>query len=334
MGGGVRAEEGWACRGELRAGGPRDATDWRRAAGEVEEAVSGKRRADPARDAETGAEGEADYEIPAERLPPGFVDTLEAPPKRPAVAVAAATVVVMREGDDGPEVLLLRRNRATGFVPGAYVFPGGRVDRADGDEKLARRWDSLTAAGATARLGLAADADPPAIAYYAAAIREAAEETGLWPGVRVGGEVTDEDLRDARENLMRGVSFSRVLEELDARLHGPAIEYIAHWVTPVVEPRRYDTRFFAARVPRRARAIHDEREMTDSVWLTPPAALARHRCGHLPMIFPTIRTLEDLCGFATVETLLAHYRNRPVRRVRPAIVRTPTGVALRVGRNA
>ena len=162
MGGGVRAEEGWACRGELRAGGPRDATDWRRAAGEVEEAVSGKRRADPARDAETGAEGEADYEIPAERLPPGFVDTLEAPPKRPAVAEAAATVVVMREGDDGPEVLLLRRNRATGFVPGAYVFPGGRVDRADGDEKLARRWDSLTAAGATARLGLAADADPPA----------------------------------------------------------------------------------------------------------------------------------------------------------------------------
>ena len=290
-----------------------------------------------ARGAEGSDEGPPDYEIPAERLPPGFVETLEAPPEKPTVAVAAATVVLMRDGGDGPEVLLLRRNRRTGFVPGAYVFPGGRVDRADGDEELARRWDSLTPAGAGARLGLPADADPPAIAYYAAAIREAAEETGLWPGVELSRQVTDGDLRDAREDLMRGASFVRVLRGLGARLNGPAVEYIAHWVTPVVEPRRYDTRFFAARVPRRSRALHDEREMTDSLWLTPAAALARHRRGRLPMIFPTIRTLEDLSripagksGFASVDALLAHYRNRAVKRVRPAIVRTATGVALRV----
>ena len=288
-----------------------------------------------------GTEGEGgdppDYEIPEERLPEGFVDTVMDVPRVPAVPKPSATVVVLREGTSGPEVLLLRRNRATGFVPGAWVFPGGRVDVADGEAALADRWLGLTPEGAAGRLGLGMDADPPAIAYYGAAVREVFEETGLLAGSDRMGDGTGDggggaDLGAAREALLgRGVPFSRVLTELSARLDGAAIEYIAHWVTPVAEPRRYDTRFFAARVPSGATAVHDEREMTGAVWLTPRAALARHREGRLPMIFPTIRTLEDLCGFATVEDLLAHYRGRAIPRVQPEIVRTATGVALRVG---
>ncbi len=277
--------------------------------------------------------GAPPYEIPEERLPPGFVETLAHAPATPAVPIPSATVVVMREGRAGaPEVLLLRRNRATGFVPGAYVFPGGRVDAADGQDALVRRWDGLTREGATARLGLAPDADPPAIAYYGAALREAVEETGLLAGVVAAkGPPGDDAVGAAREALLGGgASFAAVLQGLDARLDGGAVEYIAHWVTPSVEPRRYDTRFFAARVPRGSRAVHDAREMTDSVWLTPGAALDRHRRGALPMIFPTIRTLEDLRDFATVEALLAHYRARTIARVQPTIVRTATGVALSV----
>ena len=272
------------------------------------------------------------YEIPKERLPPGFMETLENAPASSAVPHPSATVVVMREGGGGPEVLLLRRNRATGFVPGAYVFPGGRVDAADGQDALVRCWDGLTPEGATARLGLAPDANPPAIAYYGAALREAVEETGLLPGVvAANGPPGDEAVGEAREVLLEGgASFADVLKELGARLDGAAIEYIAHWVTPSVEPRRYDTRFFAARVPRGSRAVYDRREMTDAVWLTPGAALERHRRGRLPMIFPTIRTLEDLRDFVTVEDLLAHYRTRAVTRVQPTIVRTATGVSLRV----
>lgn len=254
-----------------------------------------------------------DYEIPAERLPEGFVETLETVPAVPAVPRPAATVVLLREGRGGPEVLLLRRNRATGFVPGAWVFPGGRVDAADGADALAGRWDGLTRERAAVRLGLGAGAEPPAIAYYGAAVREAVEETGLWPGVVEGGGggASEAAATRAREALLgRGEAFAEVLQELNARLDGTAVEYIAHWVTPLVESRRYDTRFFAARVPPGATATHDEREMTGTVWLTPRAALVRHRGGDLPMIFPTIRTLEDLCGFATVGELLAHYRGR------------------------
>ena len=261
------------------------------------------------------------------------METVGTVPEVVAVARPAATVVLMREGAGGAEVLLLRRNRATGFVPGAWVFPGGRVDAADGEDALADCWDGLTREGAAGRLGLGADERPEAIAYYGAAVREAVEETGVWPGVVAGGGggLSEGPVTRAREALLGGgVPFSQVLKALDARLDGAAVEYIAHWVTPVVEPRRYDTRFFAARVPPGASAVHDEREMTGAVWLTPGAALARHRRGQLPMIFPTIRTLEDLCDFATVEDLLAYYRGRAIPRVQPEIVRTATGVSLRV----
>ena len=299
---------------------------------------------------DAGDEGnsKSDYQIPAERLPEGFIETVGTVPEMPAVARPAATVVLVREGADGPEVLLLRRNRATGFVPGAWVFPGGRVDAADGEDALVERWDGLTREGAAGRLGLGERADPPAIAYYGAAVREAVEETGLWPGVVVcaGGSVagravggpegtghglSPREVSRAREALLGGgLPFAQVLKAVGARLDGSAVEYIAHWVTPLVEPRRYDTRFFAARVPPGAEAVYDEREMTGAVWLTPGAALARHRRGRLPMIFPTIRTLEDLCDFATVENLLAYYRGRAIPRVQPEIVRTATGVSLRV----
>lgn len=279
-----------------------------------------------------GDDGPAPYDIPEERLPPGFIETLAHVPATPAVPHASATVVLMREGEGGPEVLLLRRNRATGFVPGAYVFPGGRVDAADGEDALAERWDGLTREDAAGRLGIAPDADPPAIAYYGAALREAVEETGLLAGVVAGkGPPGDDVVRDAREALLGGgASFAAVLQRLGARLDGSGVEYIAHWVTPEVEPRRYDTRFFAARVPAGSKAVYDEREMTDAVWLTPRAALERHRRGRLPMIFPTIRTLEDLCDFGSVDELLAHYRACTIARVQPEIVRTATGVRLRV----
>ena len=275
-----------------------------------------------------------DYAIPEERLPEGYLETLRDPPAAPVTPRPAATVVLLREGAGGPEVLLLRRNRATGFVPGAYVFPGGRVDAADGDEALIARWDGLTAEAASARLGMSGNADPPAIAYYGAALREAVEETGLLAGVAGDFRCSLDAgaVARGREALLEGhATFAAALSALGARLDGSAVEYVAHWVTPEIEPRRYDTRFFAVRVPAGSRALHDAREMTDSVWLTPRAALDRHRRGQLPMIFPTIRTLEELAGFPTVDELLTHYRGRTIARVEPEIVRTDGGVVGRVG---
>lgn len=124
--------------------------------------------------------------------------------------------------------------------------------------------------------------------------------------------------------------FLGLLDEGSLRLDGTAVEYIAHWVTPEIEPRRYDTRFFAAKVDPEARVSIDEREMTSAVWLTPGTALDRYEAGELPMVFPTIRTLEDLAAFGSVDSVLEHYADRNIPMILPELVKTPTGVGLRI----
>lgn len=270
-------------------------------------------------------------EIPDELLPPGFLGTLENPPAQPVPTRPAATVVLLRETRNGSEVLLLRRARSSGFVPGAWVFPGGRVDSEDADSRLLQRTEGLDAPEAARRLGLA-EGTPPAIAYYMASVREAFEETGLWPGEE-GPDPASPEVAEAREGLLSGtVGFPEVLERLDLRIPGRALEYIAHWITPVVEPRRYDTRFFAAVVPDGMDARIDAREMTGALWLSPEEALRRNLAGELPMVFPTLHTLRALEGGHPPEILLDRFRNRPVPAILPRLLRTPGGVSLRIPR--
>jgi 8-oxo-dGTP pyrophosphatase MutT (NUDIX family) len=274
----------------------------------------------------------SEYQIPAERLPEGFRDTLGDPPDEPVRPRPAATVILLRESATAPEILLLKRNRSTGFVPGAYVFPGGRVDEADNSPACSERWSNLSREEADQRLELGPDAPVSGIAFYTAALREAFEETGLLlTQPFASAQASGSPFASGREALLedRG-SWSRFLEDHDLCMDGNRVEYVAHWVTPVVEPRRYDTRFFAAVVPEDARARIDPREMVDAVWLTAADALDRHRAGGLPMIFPTIRTLEDLSDFSSAGSLLAHYRETRIPVIMPEIVRTEAGVALRI----
>ena len=270
---------------------------------------------------------------PFDRLPERFAEGLRSPSDQPVEPRPAATIVLLRDSDVGVEVLLLRRNRSAGFVPGAYVFPGGRVDGSDATEELLTFVDGLTAKEAANRLELV-DGDPPAIAYYLASVREAFEETGILVGKNTsGGEpataAEDEQVEVTRDDLMEGrMSFAQVLGKLDCRIDGASVEYLAHWITPKPEPRRYDTRFFAAKVREGATPIVDAREMTDAVWITPVAALARCDEGTLPMIFPTIKTLEQLRDYGTTDEMLASLAGRSVRTIMPTLVITESGVRL------
>lgn len=273
-----------------------------------------------------------EYHIPSGRLPEGFRDTVGTPTGEPVRPRPAATVILLREAASAPEILLLKRNRSTGFVPGAYVFPGGRVDHADGSEAASARWTELSVEEAGRRLGIGPGGPVTALAFYTAAVREAFEETGLLltrPFASV--DSPESPFSAGRDALLedRG-SWPGFLENHELRMDGRRLEYVAHWVTPVVEPRRYDTRFFAAVVPEGSEARIDPREMVDAVWLRASDALDRHEAGDLPMIFPTIRTLEDLAHFTSTEALLAHYRETSIPMVMPEIVQTETGVALRI----
>lgn len=274
--------------------------------------------------------------IPFDRLPPGFAETLDRPPTDPAVPRPAATVVLLRDAAAGPEVLLLRRVRSSGFVPGAYVFPGGRVDADDASPELEARLAGLDGPTAAARMALDVDAVPPALAYVLASLREAFEETGLLLARRRDGTPPPSAARDtrmaaARDRLLADEdAFASILAELDLHLDGAAVAYIAHWITPVVEPRRYDTRFFAAAVEGDSEVAANAAEMSDAVWLTPGAALARHREGGLPMVFPTVHTLEALSGFTSARAILGHARSRPVPPILPRLVKTDRGVGLEI----
>lgn len=278
--------------------------------------------------------GRDDFIIPFENLPDGFAQSIEAPPTVPVTPRPAATIVLLRDGAEGMEVLLMRRSRKAGFVPGAYVFPGGRVDATDALPPVVSLLDDIDPE--TARHRLAHDGDPPAIAYYLAALREAFEETGILVALRADGSAPptaaeDPSVDEIRDALMGDrIGFDEAISGLGCRIAGGAIEYIAHWITPEPEPRRYDTRFFAAKVPRGATPIIDPREMTDALWLTPTDALLGLDRGDLPMVFPTIKTIEALSRYDTADEALAGYGAAPVRTILPTLVITPTGVGLEI----
>ena len=276
-----------------------------------------------------------DFVIPFDRLPAKFADRIEDPPAEPVTPRPAATIVLLRDAPDGMEVLLMRRSRSSGFVPGAYVFPGGSVDGSYAAPPAMDILDGLTAEEAAQRLDLI-DAEPPAIAYYLAALREAFEETGILVGLRSDGSAPPTAAEDPTVDAIRNdvmedrITFAGAVSRMHCRIAGDAVEYLAHWITPTPEPRRYDTRFFAARVREGATPVVDPREMAGALWSTPTRALDRVDDGSLPMIFPTIRTLQKLAPFASVGDALDVIRRERVRSIMPTLVITPKGVGMRL----
>lgn len=236
----------------------------------------------------------------------------------------AATLALLRQGEAGLEILLLKRSKSTGFIPGAYVFPGGRVDREDGADDVMRRFGGLEPEVLEGRLGASKPYQPPAMAFLVAAIRETFEETGVLIGKR------DSTAYGAlRKDLMAGrKTFSDVLTEVDHPIRAGEIEYIGHWITPEPEARRYDTRFFAVEVPANTSVEIDNREMAKALWLSPGEALERNQAGTLPLVFPTLVTLRELAGFGYPGEALAAYRERPIPRCLPTLTETPEGVRI------
>jgi hypothetical protein len=139
----------------------------------------------------------------------------------------------------------------------------------------------------------------------------------------------DPVLVQARRALLEDrVTLYDVLRASSLRLDLSALVYFAHWITPVVEPRRFETRFFLAPLPPGQQAAHDPCEMDDAAWLTPATALARFHEGSLPMVFPTVHSLELIDGFADVAALLDAFRGCEVRTVLPRLGHSAEGVEL------
>jgi 8-oxo-dGTP pyrophosphatase MutT (NUDIX family) len=227
------------------------------------------------------------------------------------VPSAAATVVLLRDGRDGLEAYLQLRPLGMGFAGGLWVFPGGRVDAGDRDPGVDARWAGPPAAAWGERLGLPV---AEARGHVVAACRETLEEAGLLlasPAPPAG------ELAAARRELLAGsVGFGELLARLGVWLDTGRLRYWAWWVTPEIEPRRYDTRFFVAGLPDDAVVTAHLAEVERERWLPPGEAAADQ---DLPMLPPTRYTLRDLAEHGTVEAALAAGTGRRVERILPVL---------------
>ena len=239
----------------------------------------------------------------------------------PAPTRDASTIALIRDGSGGLEVYLLRRVASMAFAPRMHVFPGGRVDPADAAAHTGwfgaapEEWaDALSADAALAR-GL-----------VCAAVRETFEESGVLLAGAGAAEVADvsgpEWEADRLALIERRESLSGLLTRRGLALRADLLRPWAHWITPEIEPRRYDTRFFVAGLPA-AQATRDVGGESDAtMWLTPGTAIELHEAGELDMLPPTISTLRELASFATVEDVLAAADARDIAPVLPRVVLT------------
>jgi 8-oxo-dGTP pyrophosphatase MutT (NUDIX family) len=222
----------------------------------------------------------------------------------PAAPRDAATVMLLRSSDNGVEVYMLRRQASMAFAPGAYVFPGGSVDARDADEQVA--WTGPDAA----EWGRVFDA-PPALAraLVCAAVRETFEESGVLlageSADSVVADTTSDDWEADRNALLdRSVSLAELLARRNLVLRADLLRPWSRWITPVIEPRRFDTRFFAAALPAGQRARDVGGEASEVAWVAPEKALQAGERGEIRLFPPTAVTLSELAACGNLETAL------------------------------
>ncbi|WP_433352230.1 NUDIX hydrolase [Microtetraspora malaysiensis] len=226
----------------------------------------------------------------------------------------AATVVVLR--DSPLEVYLLRRKATMAFAAGAYVFPGGSVDPRDADHAVAwagpspREWGAVFGADERTARGL-----------VCAAVRETFEESGVLlagpSATTIVADTTGDDWEADRVALIaHELSFAEFLDRRGLVLRSDLLRPWAHWITPEIETRRFDTRFFVAALPpgQRTRDVGGEADMV--AWMPPAAALDRAAAGEIMLMPPTFTTLTELSAFEAVDDVLR--ADRVITTVQPS----------------
>jgi 8-oxo-dGTP pyrophosphatase MutT (NUDIX family) len=236
----------------------------------------------------------------------------------PAVAAVAATVVLVRDGPQGLETLMVVRHHEIDFARGAAVFPGGKISASDSDPRIAGRADGGPVLG------------EQQFALRVAAVRETFEESGLLLA-RHAGAMIDGTQRAALHQRWQarvatgGNAFVDMVCEEGLELALEQLVPYAHWVTPEVSPKRFDTHFFIAEAPAGQVARHDGSEAVDAFWIRPADALDDCAQRRRTIIFPTLCNLALLAQTGDVAGAVQAARSRQVRRIQPTLDRRADG---------
>jgi 8-oxo-dGTP pyrophosphatase MutT (NUDIX family) len=237
----------------------------------------------------------------------------------PVAAKPSSTVVLLREKENAPELLMVRRRAGDAFG-GSYAFPGGVVDHDESDAHGLIDGISPDDANATLKL------DEDGLDYYSAAIRELFEETGILLARSDSGEwasVTPE-LQRLRIEVDKGrLRWSDFLQTEGLRVACDALHYFAYWQTPLDQHKRWSTRFFLAESPAGQEATHDGSEITDLRWITAVQALAAARERSMKLPQPTVRNLKNIQHCTSVDGMLNwadEQRQHGIVKLRPILV--------------
>ena len=221
----------------------------------------------------------------------------------------AASILMLRDRDHGLETFMVVRHHQIDFASGALVFPGGRIDAQDREVR-----DYCEGVDGVADTKLA---------FRVGAIREAFEESGILlarpqgQADLVGGERLAE-LDKYRDPLNKGeLGLKEFLENEQLIFACDLLQHFAHWTTPEMMPKRFDTHFYLAVAPSDHVAIHDGHESVDSVWITPRDALDGAKSGKYTIVFPTRLNVEMLGRSQCVAEAMQMAQDRTVVRVMP-----------------
>jgi 8-oxo-dGTP pyrophosphatase MutT (NUDIX family) len=241
---------------------------------------------------------------------------------------SASTVMLVRDGAAGPEVFMLRRVSEMEFAPSTMVFPGGSVDLRDVETALP--WGGPSPAEWGERLGCT---PAEAQGFVAAAVREVFEECGvLLASPSASGPlamVDGPEWLDIRRGLVdRRLSLADVLSDKGLVLRSDLIVAKAHWLTPVFEPRRYDTWFFAALMPPLQVADGETTEADQAGWVVPEQLLGEYAAGSALMLPPTVMCVELIRDAASAADFVVHSAALPL--VMPEVVDGPSGPAMEI----
>ncbi|MCX6422375.1 MAG: NUDIX domain-containing protein [Actinobacteria bacterium] len=215
--------------------------------------------------------------------------------------------MLLRDGQRGVEVFLMRRVTQMKFGAGMHVFPGGRLDTRDADASV----PIVGAPDARVSQGDAALARE----LLVCAVRETFEESGVL--LASGAEVLRAASDANRVNVEAGGSLAALLNDHQLSIPADEIPIWSHWVTPEFQSRRFDTRFYVVGLPEGQEPKDVSGESDSAIWVRPEDGLRQRYSGEMPMMIPTATTLREISEFPSVAEVLAEARRRVVQPLLP-----------------
>ncbi len=241
----------------------------------------------------------------------------------------AATVILLRDRKlEVFDVFLLKRHEQSSFMGGNFVYPGGRVDRDDGSLEICSFSKGITFEEAQKIFGGTISPEE-SFAHWIAGIRELFEEAGVLLAYNQKGNLFQIKNRDEQEKFSNyrallqkgGITICQMAQEEKLLFALDQLHYYTHWITPEARSERFDTRFFLARYPLGQEASHDQKETTAGIWVTPKKALEENLKGETILSPPTLKTLEDLSRFKSIDEIFSSLKEREIQSILPILTK-------------